>query len=859
MKIIINGTGGKKSLEIFDYDDDQTLLDRYAMDVKDSLSLYFRIVDRDFILKDGLTLKVEDVRDTLKKLKAHDLADVEIVTDILSKYSRLKKREIGFLWLILHPGALSKENIEYLKALDRSAFLSEYRTAENLKLYEKEVERINKSRKDEETKEKNIYKQLQNLKKYPVEPFILEEISVETGIVLKKGENIIDVFDAMNVSKNIPFVTLVYKRKRYYKVFSQISPPDEWINAVHLQGDGIYFKLINIPLSKLASTKKIENAYTDGFWSAGDNNLYYTFKIRPKPGVPSGASTDDAEKEIRNKILNSVGDRLEYVINNTRQIGIKGSFIVKNFNLERYIFADLICTDDLFRRFLFLEERSTDKIMTVMTKQKLFVLYTPSANKEETLSIRITSISGETEKGKGPDVLPPSNAESLTIRVSKAQNFQQANAVANTFSKLLTLYNQRAAEIKALYESIIPGLKIVKRTQKKIKGENKKTCKRALDLKKHDESLFRTGYPSQCQRDGHPQIVTKQEADEAVKKFEKAGIQNPTHKIMFFNGSYYICDPREPDDKNMNHIWPGLKPNKISKKLFGDPAKKAAKYAEEHPLVPCCYTTDQYIKKTSHLRMYMAGTVATEATRKEKVDHILRSNVMVPMDRLGEMPFNWEKIFKYLGSKKIVKGKKEFYPILRFGVILSPDSFVHCLERAFNPKYEYLSVENRKKRVMEVRTDISEFSYNLSKQEMYNYIDESITEMLIDPEHYIDPGLFISLFQKYYKCNIFLYVTDSEHLDGDVVIPDYSQAYLARDIDETKPSVLIIQKEVQESDFSYQCEIVVSLSGVQNKEMNFKFSSSSPISKMAIKLFYDSNEVFIINPDGYDLYRPVAE
>jgi hypothetical protein len=163
---------------------------------------------------------------------------------------------------------------------------------------------------------------------------------------------------------------------------------------------------------------------------------------------------------------------------------------------------------------------------------------------------------------------------------------------------------------------------------------------------------------------------------------------------------------------------------------------------------------------------------------------------------------------------------------------------------------------------MEIRHELLGLNSGIAKQELYDYSDVTIAEFLKDKNQYVDPSLYISLVQIYYGCNIFLYVVDSLNPDGNIVIPHHSQAYLLRDIDVKKKSVLIIKYEIDGEDFPYQCELVCSLeggvSGNKIKKVTPVFENS-PIVNLAVKLLYDSNEVFIVNPHGYDPYVPVSE
>ena len=174
MNILIN----EKKFIVFDYDDDITILERYSLfsESAPSLSSFFRITDKDFVLKKNLKLEVEDVRDYIGELDQFDLSDEVIIQDILSKYPRLRKRDIGFLWIISHPDV--EINVDNFKPLDRSAFLSSIKTKKSVEEFQKEIIRLNKRNKILAEEEKKIYDSLSKLDVVPVEPFDMEEISI---------------------------------------------------------------------------------------------------------------------------------------------------------------------------------------------------------------------------------------------------------------------------------------------------------------------------------------------------------------------------------------------------------------------------------------------------------------------------------------------------------------------------------------------------------------------------------------------------------------------------------------------------------------------------------------------------------
>jgi hypothetical protein len=323
---------------------------------------------------------------------------------------------------------------------------------------------------------------------------------------------------------------------------------------------------------------------------------------------------------------------------------------------------------------------------------------------------------------------------------------------------------------------------------------------------------------------------------------------------MFFEGAWYACEPREPDDKNFKHIFPGLKKNT---------SELDKVYRKKHPLLPNCYVQDQYEKGAAELRKYYKDIQKDDAMDVQKdreggMGYIVGPNKRLQAGRYGELPFNWDKLLSYLKIDKITKGRQITYPFLRHGVATGPDSIFHCLERAFNSSYASAPVEDKRKMVMTVRTKIGTASILKGRQELYDVDVPVIRAILADPARYVDPRKFVGVAESYYKCNIFLYVVDSENVNGNIVIPNHSQAYLLRKIDRKLPSVLIMMHETGTEDYPYQCEIMCYLD-VQNskvKDVTFSFIND-PISMTAIRLLQDSNTVYTVSAEGYSKYVPV--
>jgi hypothetical protein len=838
MKIKIND----KEFVVFEYDDDYTILERYSMTQPDTLPSFFRIDGKDYILKDGMNLKTRNVKETIKNLEEDDLLEKSIIEGILISYPGLKKSDIGILWIkenYKFEGKKSQTliNVTNLKSLDKSMFATPLRAEAAIVEFDLEVKNKRDKLKKKIEEGDKIFTLVTKQKAVPVKEFNIEEITSQIILKLINKETLLDVFDAMDTSRDIPFILLVYKKRRYFKVYSRIIPPDSWIDFVP-PTPGLYFKVLNVLPEKLTGRQiMLENLYSDAFWHTEDK-IELNFKV--KHGI--------SEEDMRIKILHSLGNRIKYEILTTKQSSIKGTFIIPEIDFNRVVFADLVYTNQILRYFLFFNEKQK----TIFNKPRFYVYYAPNQQGSMTSSLTLTITPGSADPGS------EDRKGHAVVRISHAINIQQANAARLIFSKLLSIYNNEFQKTVDYYTELIPNFKTLASVfqRKDKKKEDKKTGPRAVALRKFKPDLFGSRYPDQCQKEKQPYIIkTKEEAEELALKL------GDPHKVMHFEGVWYACDPREPDDKNFKHLYPGLKQNT---------SKLDKKYKDSFELLPCCYTQDQFEKAASHLREYYKVSalqdqeeLVSKKDREGGMGYIVGSNKKLDPGRYGEVPFNWEKLLSYLKIEKMQKGGQLVYPFLRHGVLNSPDSFFHCLERTFNLRYTSSVGEDKRKIVVDVRKKISTESLSLAlgRQELYDISVSDARSILLDPKQYIDPKKWVNVASSHYGCNIFLYVVDSQNPNGNVVIPNNSQAYLSRDIDVTSiPSVLIMMYEIGTEDFPYQCEIMcyVTMDGPKVKGIDFTFIDNS-ISNMAAKLLYDANEVFVVSTAGYEPYLPIYE
>jgi hypothetical protein len=227
-----------------------------------------------------------------------------------------------------------------------------------------------------------------------------------------------------------------------------------------------------------------------------------------------------------------------------------------------------------------------------------------------------------------------------------------------------------------------------------------------------------------------------------------------------------------------------------------------------------------------------------------EISHVLGFNKQTPVGRYGKIPHYINFILKQSKMQEIERGKQKLYPIFRYGVVDSPDSFFHCLERCFNIAYtSQFTFEKRSRMVMDLRKKIAENKNILyaGKQECYDYSIEDMQNILLDKNAYIDPGLWLRVAEEYYKCNILLFQTCREYPYGAFLYPRYSKVCIHKDLYKDRPTIIIMkfERDEEEDIRRYQSELFVKFNTdkkIEGAKVTFKFNTS----ELFIQRFYEN-------------------
>lgn len=842
---------GNIDLEISEFQSKAEILNQYAIKISsEALPQYFAISSELSITQDEgnkQILEVTDIRPILQEIDYLDdllslLPSLLKIYSFASNFNRMPTTSIIALWLYLKfknevqdrliLSLLIEPYVSPLKRIDPLIFSSSDQIISIIVNYENYVQdERNKIKKDLEYAT-SISQQFNELGSVNTSEFILEESTISWDVEFIEGDTLPIIFDKMIATSTIPFIHIYHRGQNWFKVYESYTPKEYWVEFEPLN-EGIYFRLVFDFNNKIFISNGSINSELDRTTELDNPSQGSYYKINL-------VSPKDTEDILAKLFFNKFAPDIKINIAKKNNIGVKGIFKFEDVNFNRAIFADMITNDPILSYFLFFQEFN----QTILNKSKYSFYYSPGHNfvkNSETLLITLTYSSDD---------------DAIGVRISGASSINDAKLFKNIFQKLIWRYIEEFDTIYNFYKNLV-GVKSLSQYSKKTKAKRDvfKSKVRLTNLRKQRPDIYEANYATGCQKDAQPYLVTKEKAEE-LSRILKGG----SHKVLNFpRGSedWYACEPREPDENQEMYLWPGIQIN------------NRMKNKKQYPCIPCCKLIDQYTgekskygfeyvkkekdqcgeseggnKEVKGIKFEQMINNLKDAEGKDFQTHIQKGNKVTGIGQFSNLPYNLEYLVQDAGYRKITKGKQLFLPILRTGVLKSPDSFIHCMEKAFNPRYVTLDIEERKKRVMDVRRKISQMNLAYGKQELYDISNDEIIEILLNPFAYIDPAIFISLVSKAYNCNIFLYEIGKNIPNGEILIPRHSQAYLFRDISENKGSVFVTKFYTEDY---FQCEIMVKYNPDEEQIFDYIFKNDKLVDA-AVTALYDVNLVYSVTP-----------
>lgn len=624
--------------------------------------------------------------------------------------------------------------------------------------------------------------------------------------VTKVKRSIPFIFDNLDTSDSIPIVVMIYKGyNKVVKVHRNSDYSSEWYNQV-ISGDeqGLFFPIIIQDIVLFAHLTAEMYLYIDSDSYVHKDSIEDVIVEGFLPRTKS-IMDNDYKKYMR----------VNFELSDDSSSKKKGKFKLMCSKLEKYIFMDMVTNDELFNYFFYAKE--TEQLN--LNKRGLDTKY--KVHGDYTKSINNTIIDRDTY---------------LEINCMTPSSEGDLYDVRNMFRYLYAYYLIHKDEVEEIYSTYIKLSSIPKLEKESVEEEgNKKSSRRLIELQDKKPQLYPPNFYGQfCE--SKPRIVTLEEKEEMKKMLlsdnffkrygdtaeEKIEHLFVTHHDPILDvDDIYTCYPENEADEEYigDRIWPGMKQ-----------VKKGKHEDENVDWLPCCYPEDQYEKKTG-LNKY----INKKTKVVENKTTVVKFDKLVLHDRIGYTPYNIRRLFELSGFNGDT--------ILRHGIIPSLDSFFHCLESIFNPKYAKASVDKKRVYVKRARKAISNMDYSVAKQSLFDVKDSMIRKILLSDHIPIDPSRFVRLAEIYYDCAIFLYKFSKKYNPkGEILLPYHHAPYI-HPVKNNERSVHIIAQEL--GSFMNCCY----LHDIKNKKEPGIFRDSN-LFRICEESIYRASSQFQIYVDG---------
>lgn len=496
--------------------------------------------------------------------------------------------------------------------------------------------------------------------------------------------------------------------------------------------------------------------------------------------------------------------------------------------VNRLFMADLIGTNPIVSTFCFLNENSEyENPKSILEKERFQVYFAIFSNYQitESLSFRM-------------NLCEPVIKGSQTIRISM-RNILSPEIITifgNVFSRILTIYLESISEYEEIYKSYswkqfqkdTPKQKVNRKTQKKLsKLEDFFRTSRPVML---DMYIDNSKYSRQCQQKFQPSLIEDPEeiadlwenAPNKIMAFEYVN-DNPKvyrylprevakgRKVSDFGNpiDYYTCEEGYPYAKIPSKKWDKITFKNMDAEFGG---------------IPCCSKSslvlrdDQFpegIKGANKFYYDNFGkTVKTqtyEISKKISDAYVqIDTQKFVGISKIGSLP----KYIEFYVSREFntvnIGSSKKVYPILRYGVTnsVNPYSFLICCMKSVNDKSE----------ITKVLQNLQEFpKFCMSQELAENQLNFSDTDKILGSEKFLDPKIFIRLFEEYFSLNIILFEISKKFPHGNFCLP--SNVYLYPTVNPLKPVCCVLYRKDENV-----CELIVKYNKPKNFDLNFKTS-----------------------------------
>ena len=773
----------KKQFELFDLDSINTFKDRIAANLNTLPEyLYFQ---QDFVLGQKEII-VEDILDAIK-LDAKK--NIPISLDDIKNKIRVPPKELLSIWFAYneglkvafkHGGDVSLQTIAHdlIKRkvyFTESQFIREYKDSiKNKRKYLTKSIDLIKSRVERTI---TLFSEYTIIKEPAISTdFRIEYIQFVLKLKCSTSPSILELFNSVVLTKFVPFVST----EKFFKITQDFIPPTEWATKSTER---------NSMIIKVSQNHNVN--YSDA-----------VITIDPDVGditVNITINTDNnISKEVFIERTLDIFNNFDIKIKDSKEIKVVGLFYYPGLTLDKYIFADLVMNDNIFKIVLNLDDHEK------ATKRKSGVYIYFNHQNTGFITATITekkSIKNDISmKNEVSDYFPIGESY-IRVRISQATNMEAVEKFKEMLGKLFILYDHKYNEIIKFYREYIPEFGNIKEYEKEDHEQ--------IKLSDKVPELFVTNYSRNCSLNRMPVIISEQEAlelkdtDQHIIKFPRdipANKDTQSFPMDGINQHYYTC-------KHKDNKFVGLKNNKL-------------KNASIYPYIPCCFKSDQTKKQT--FKHYYEGVGIS--TSNDKQTMIIKTDKILKHNQYGTLPPKIENLLTLIDPNPRYEYVRRGTGIE--GSTRNVNSFLNVVMEAFDSETNILSIQDKdvlETYLIEQRHLLAtKKTASLCRQELYDLNTEQIIDLL-KSDAYLDPRLFLHIFEDKFQCNIFIFSNTS---DGEMNVPRHTQAYYKNY--NTNKSIYIYEHMGSFSDTNIkypwpQCELIVKYN-IKSSEVQSSFS-----------------------------------
>ena len=790
--------GGETSIPTFIMDTNDSIIKRIAGSLRTTKKyLYFpNNIPEEF--DDDTVIPVENLLETILtaesftslyeniKEKIHQ-QDLSIKTDIIDPFiafnQSFEKMPPEFIGSLLLPIQFEIEKLDIVSKRD----------LELIDIWKSRKMIINRIRTSIRATEKSVIEEEKINREFNDVPsernytdFELEKIEFEVLLDSPKI-TIMELFNDIVLNDEVPFANINY----IYKVMGEFIPDLTWFTSLD---DVILLKF------------KDNREYSNCFISITNQTDIRKTQIK----LSLTATVSKQREDIRNitvqNILNVFTSKQNLTVISFRDTKIKGLFYYPKKMMNKFVMSDLIMNNNTFSRFLVVDE----SVKASKRTESLYIHFNSNKTGEVTANISEKySFKGDTNlKGKDIVNMFPYKSYYLRIKITSINNVESVLLFQNLLTKILRIYEDNYDSVYDFYRKYIPSFGIKEEPNIVIKPPK---------LKDLAPEVFINGYPPTCPH--QPTIID----DSEIKEAESEGKQ-----VMRYPKETDVSDNFPSRNYVCNHetaIYPGLRSNPLSN---GDIV----------PYLPCCYEKNHSEIQGSEYRQYYFGDQPKMKFKFQQ--ELIITNKFVGRDTFGTLPESLDRIFNVINNDKK-------YMYVRMGVTDSKSSFLECILQGLYEQTNILKHKSDKSRLNFLRQYREKLTNNrfltICRQEMYDFNMDQIKEKLIDQDQYFDPRFFVSMLEKIYKCNIYVFNRQG------LLLPRFEKKYFnTKTVSNTNLFIYQHRGSKNERATYDRCELIVRWN-TTGEDVDYVEGNDTKLSGKMKEIFSDVVRTYSFNTD----------